>query len=129
MIITIAGVEAEFRPWTPACGPVFTSRYAFDCETAQIDLERPWLTPPFVLGAAYDGERGYFLTREQAPAFFAAHANVPVIMHPAVFDLAVLDLLAPGLDFYRRVDADQVWDTQILHRLYTLAGEGHTSSG
>ena len=50
-------------------------------------------------------------------------------MHHAVFDLAVLDLLAPGLDIYRRVDADQVWDTQILHRLYTLAAEGHTSSG
>src|SRR4051794_40411102 len=37
--------------------------------------------------------------------------------------------MAPSLDIYRRVDADRVWDTQLLHRLYTLAAEGHSSSG
>jgi DNA polymerase I-like protein with 3'-5' exonuclease and polymerase domains len=129
MMVTMAGAEADFRPWTPACGTVFTTHYAFDCETARIDEERPWLTPPFVLGAAYDGRRGYFLPREHAAAFVAAHEAVPVVMHHAVFDLAVIQLLAPELDIYRRVDADRVWDTQLLHRLFTLASEGHTSSG
>ena len=41
MNVCIAGVNPAFHPWTPAYGTVFNTRYAFDCETAQIDLERP----------------------------------------------------------------------------------------
>src|SRR5437879_2608052 len=108
MKIVIADAEIDFRPWTPGTGQVFEKTYAFDSETTVIDQERPWLTPAYVLGAACDGKQGYFLTRDRAAGFFAAHANVPVVMHAAPFDLDVIHTLAPDLNIYRRVDADLV---------------------
>ena len=129
MNVTILGTEIPFRPWRPEDGAVCDSPYAFDSETTLIDEERPWLTPAYVLGAAYDGRRGYFVLRQHAAAFFQAHEGIPVVMHHATFDLAVIHLLAPELDIYGWVDADRVHDTQLLHRLFTLASEGHTSSG
>jgi hypothetical protein len=129
MKVAVADTVIDYRPWTPGMGTVFEKTYAWDTETARIDEERPWLTPPYVLGAAGDGERGYFITREHAPAFFAAHPGVPVAMHSASFDLDVIHTLSPGLDIYRLVDQDKIWDSQLLHRLYTLATEGHTASG
>jgi DNA polymerase I-like protein with 3'-5' exonuclease and polymerase domains len=129
MLVTILDRELPFRPWRPGDGMVCDRPYAFDSETTPIDEARPWLTPAYVLGAAYDGRLGYFVPRQHAAAFFQAHKGVPVVMHHAAFDLAVIHLLAPALDIYGWVDADQVWDTQLLHRLYTLASEGHTSSG
>src|SRR3954470_19854193 len=104
MNVIILGREVDFRPWHPRDGKVFRRPYAFDCETTRIDEARPWLTPAYVLGAACDGRRGYFVPRQHAAAFFAAHAHIPVVLHHAVFDLAVLHLLAPELDIYRRVD-------------------------
>src|SRR5262249_8845876 len=47
------------------------------------------------------------------------------------FDLKVLQKLAEeqgrDLDLYALVEHNRVYDTQLLHRLYTLATEGHTS--
>ncbi len=129
MNVDILGSEIPFLPWRPVDGKVFEGRFGFDCETTLIDEARPWLIPAFVLGAACDGRRGCFITRGNVAPFFAAHEGVPVAMHNAPFDLAVIHLVAPGLDIYRKVDAGQAWDTQLLHRLLTLAGEGHTSSG
>ena len=63
MVIDFAGLQAQFRPWRPDLGKVFTSSYAFDCETTLIDDDRPWIVPAYVLGAAYDGQRGLFITR------------------------------------------------------------------
>jgi hypothetical protein len=128
MLVTILGRELPFRPWRPEDGVVYAAPYAFDCETTRLDEARPWLTPAYVLGAACDGRRGYFVPRPHAAAFFRAHEGVPVVLHHAPFDLAVIHLLAPELDIYGWVDADRVWDTQLLHRLFTLASEGHTSS-
>ncbi len=129
MDIMIAGTHVAFHPWNPRLGPVFDGVYAFDCETARIDETRPWITPPYVLGAASDGRRGYFITRQHAAAFLAAHEQVPMVLHHATFDLAVLHLLDPVLDIYRLVDEHLIWDTQLLHRLYMLMTEGHTASG
>src|ERR1700722_14212333 len=54
-------------------------------------------------------------------------------MHNAPFDLKVLQKLADkqgsGIDLYDMVERNQVYDTQLLHRLYTLSTEGHTSFG
>lgn len=129
MKVTFADASAEFRPWKPAQGRSLKGLFAFDTETALIDEERPWLTPPYVLGAAFDGNVGVFVAREHAAAFFDSHRGLPVVMHNAPFDLAVLNVLAPQLKIYDWVEQNLVWDTQLLHRLLTLGTEGHTSSG
>src|SRR5262245_43358792 len=129
MKITFNGRAHPFAPWKPEMGQVFESIYALDTETAAIDEARDWLTPPFVLGAAFGGERGYFLQREHVGAFLDAHREVAVVCHNAAFDLAVLHLVAPGADVYDLVERNQVWDTQLLHRLYALATQGHAAQG
>ena len=119
----------EFRPWRPAMGGVFTKTFAFDCETTLIDDVRPWLAPAYVIGAAFDSKQGYFVRRADVAGFFAAHDNVSVAFHYAAFDLAVIDKLAPQIAIYGKVDKHQVWDTQLLHRLYVLGTSGHTAGG
>lgn len=52
-----------------------------------------------------------------------------VVAHNAPFDLAVVNALSPAIDIYDFVERNKVWDTQLLHRLYMLATEGHTASG
>ncbi|NLX98440.1 MAG: hypothetical protein GXY83_19955 [Rhodopirellula sp.] len=129
MEILFGNARATFRPWHPECGRVFDDFFAFDCETTLIDKERPWIIPAYVLGAAYDGNKGYFITRDRAAAFFAAHRDVAVVLHSAAFDLAVIAAAAPALDIYRLVDQHLAWDTQLLHRLLALGEEGHTAGG
>lgn len=129
MRVQLGDHGAPFRPWRPGDGRVFQSAFAFDCETALIDDSRPWIVPPYVLGAAYDGTQGVFLTRDTTRAFFEVNTCVPVIMHHAVFDLRVLKTLAHELDVYGWVDRDRVRDTQLLHRLYVLGTAGHTARG
>jgi len=129
MRTTLANISADFRPWLPADGQVFFDAIAIDTETTRIDQARPWLTPTFVLGAACDGERGVFILRDRLQDFLRAHWGVPLIFHNAPFDLAVIHQLVPLLDVYRRVELGRVWDTQLLHRLYTLASAGHTAHG
>lgn len=119
----------EFQPWKPVSGRVFSKTFSFDCETTLIDDAHPWATPTYVIGAAFDGKRGYFVQRADVASFFEAHAGTPVVMHNAPFDLAVIDLLAPQLDVYQMVDDKIVWDTQLLHRLYVLGTEGHAAGG
>ena len=129
MKTTINDITFDFQPWRPEHGKVFDSAFAFDCETTRIDEQRPWISPAYVLGAAFDGTQGYFIRREHVAAFFTAHQGVAVVMHNGPFDLAVIGVLAPDLDIYSWVDQDLVWDTQLLHRGYMLATEGHTASG
>jgi hypothetical protein len=129
MRITLADILTDFQPWRPADGQVFFNPIAFDIETTLIDTERPWLTPTYVLGAACDGDCGVFITRDRLHDFLLAHWGLPLIFHNAPFDLAVIHQLAPELDIYRRVELGLVWDTQLLHRLYKLASEGHTALG
>jgi DNA polymerase I-like protein with 3'-5' exonuclease and polymerase domains len=129
MKITINTITCDFRPWRPELGQVFRTPYSFDCETTLIDDERPWISPAYVLGVAFDGDQGYFVRREHVADFFTLHRNVPVVMHNAPFDLAVINCLSSSLGIYDWVDSDLVWDTQLLHRGYMLASEGHTASG
>lgn len=117
----------DFRPWSPADGVVFDRPIAFDCETTRIDEARHWQTPTYVLGAAFGGQHGVFLTRERASEFFKAHPDIPIAFHNAPFDLAVLHQLAPSLDIYGRVDRNLIWDTQLLYRLLMLGTDGHTA--
>ncbi|MBP3957797.1 hypothetical protein J8F10_21300 [Gemmata sp. G18] len=92
-----------------------------------IDWERHWITPAYIIGAAFDGKQGYFVSREHVAAFWNAHDEAGAVFHNAAFDLDVIRLVAPELDVYAKVDADLVWDTWLLHRLYALAIEGHTA--
>jgi hypothetical protein len=129
MKIALGPQECTFRPWRPADGRIFDS-CALDTETTLIDEERPALTPAYVLGAASDGKQGVFLPREHLLAFFSAHAQTRFIFHNAAFDLRVLNqTLRPGVDVYQLVECNQVWDTMILARLYSLATKGHTARG
>jgi hypothetical protein len=118
----------DFWPWKPALGRVFGSAFAFDCETTRIDEEHPWVTPAYVIGAAFDGQHGYFVPRDRLGAFLVAQADLPILMHHAAFDLEVIHLTAPELAIYDRVENNLVWDTQLLHRLYVLGTKGHTAS-
>lgn len=129
MQISIGRFHGDFQPWRPEQGPVFSGCFALDTETTLIDTDRDWLTPAYVLGAAFDGQRGVLLLRDQVAAFLEAHADLPLIMHNAPFDLAVLQVVAPKLDMYVRVDRHLVWDTQLLHRLFVLGTAGHTARG
>jgi hypothetical protein len=129
MQIVFGQRSCPFEPWRPADGRSF-DRFAYDTETTEIDADRPYLTPVYVLGAACDGERGVFITRESLLPFFHAHRNTSIIMHHAAFDLKVTArLLEPHIDIYEGVDANLVWDTLILKRLYSLATAGHTARG
>lgn len=129
MLVSLQEGRIEFTPWRPECGRVFSTAFAFDCETTLVDHNQPWSTPEYVLGAASDATRGWFICRDHVGEFFRVHEGVPVVMHHAVFDLAVLQRLVPELDAYGWVGRDRVWDTQLLHRLYMLDTEGHTAGG
>jgi hypothetical protein len=129
MDISLAQHSVPFAPWRPEHGRVFEV-FAFDTETTLIDDERPYLTPAYVLGAACDDQRGVFVSRENLPAFFAAHAGAMLIFHNAAFDLRVLDqLLKPAIDIYEAVEEDRVIDTMLMKQLHSLATAGHTARG
>jgi hypothetical protein len=129
MHIKLGRFGCPFAPWRPPDGRVF-DRFSFDTETTDIDDDHPFLTPVYVLGAACDGHRGVFITREHVLPFFEAHAGVPFICHNAAFDIKVCNvLLNPNLDLYAAVEQHLVWDTLILHRLLSLATAGHTARG
>jgi len=129
MDIQLGTLTCPFTAWRPADGRVFTF-YSFDTETTDIDDERPYLTPAYVLGAACDGKRGVYITRDHLSAFIEAHRGVPMVCHNAAFDLKVINtMLRPKLDIYQAVDANLVWDTLVLKRLYSLATAGHTARG
>jgi DNA polymerase family A/3'-5' exonuclease len=129
MNVILANWTCPFLPWRPADGQIF-ERFSYDAETTLIDNDRPALTPSYVIGAACDGNRGVFITREHVSAFFRAHQRASFICHNASFDLRVTHaLLHPQQDIYEAVEENRVWDTLILHRLLTLATEGHTARG
>ena len=128
--ITLGPYHCPFRPWTPNQGRVFNGLFAYDTETTRIDDDRPYLTPALVLATAYDGNRGVFIPRNLVRAFLEAHAGVGFIAHNAAFDLKVTQaVVGDHLDIYARVEADEIWDTMILHRLHSLATVGHTARG
>jgi len=127
--VSIGNYECHFEPWMPAMGRVF-DMFAYDTETTEIDEDRPDIVPSLVIGAACDGRRGVFLTRETVLPFFVAHTDVPFICHNAAFDLKVTQrVFGDRRDLYVMVETDKVWDTLILKRLLSLATDGHTARG
>ena len=129
MKINFGGTNYGFRPWRPADGACLRGAIGLDTETTRIDEARPWLSPTYVLGAAFDGEAGFFVTREHLKVFLAAHPTNPLVFHNAPFDLDVIHTAVPAARIYDRVETNPVWDTQLLHRLLTLGEHGHTSQG
>ena len=129
MLVELGHLSCPFTSWVPENGRVF-ERFSYDTETTDIDEDRPYLTPSYVVGAACDGRRGVFISRADVLPFFEAHRGVPFICHNAVFDLKVTDvLLKPGIDLYTAVEAGRAWDVLVLKRLYSLATAGHTAQG
>jgi len=129
MKIQFKDQEAEFVPWRPAMGQIFDQAFTFDCETTLIDPERPWITPAYVIGAAFDGQQGVYVPRERLSEFFAVHADSTVVFHNAAFDLDVIATATAATSLYDRVDANRIYDTQIMHRLLMLGEVGHTPQG
>jgi DNA polymerase I-like protein with 3'-5' exonuclease and polymerase domains len=128
--ITLGPYHCPFRLWAPDQGRVFNGLFAYDTETTLIDDERPYLVPALVLATACDGQRGVIIPRWLVPKFIEAHAGLGLIAHNAAFDLKVTQVVVGDhLDVYARVEANQVWDTLILHRLHSLATVGHTARG
>ena len=70
MLITLGQQTCEFTPWRPELGQVFDQPFAFDTETTPIDRQQPELIPIYVLGAACDGARGYFVPPQHVAEFF-----------------------------------------------------------
>jgi hypothetical protein len=129
MDVLLGPFSCPFDHWHPADGRIF-ERFSFDTETTDIDTDRPSLTPAYVVGAACDGRRGVFISRDDIKSFFAAHRGASAIMHNAAFDLKVTAaLLQPTIDVYQTVEENRVWDTMILQRLLYLATAGHTARG
>ncbi len=118
-----------FKPWKPADGRVMTRTFAFDTETTLIEDARPWVTPAYVLGAAFDGKQGVFVPRDHVGEFFAAHDDLSVVAHNAPFDLKVIQQVAPKFDIYKLVDENRAWDTLLLHQLLTLGTTGGIAAG
>ena len=129
MKINFCNREFGFQRWKPSYGTVFQRPYAFDTETTLIDDARSWLPPAYVLGAACDGTKGYFIERRNLRQFLDHHKGIAMVMHNAAFDLDVINLVVPELDIYQLVDGNRVWDTELLHRLYTLGTKGDVSPG
>jgi hypothetical protein len=121
MLIELGNFRADFQPWRPTCGRVFTTRFAFDSETTPIVGHEP---PDYVLGAATDGSRGVFLTPDVVGDFLVVHEGAEVIMHRCAFDLAVLHKLfevqGRSLDVYGLVDEHKLRDCLTLHKLHGL---------
>jgi DNA polymerase I-like protein with 3'-5' exonuclease and polymerase domains len=129
MDITLCRFGCPFTAWRPRDGRIFDA-FAYDTETTDINDDQPQLTPCYVLGAACDGRRGVFVSRDSLLPFFRAHQGARFICHNAAFDLRVSAvLLQPHLDIYQAVQDNQVWDTQVLKRLHSLATAGHTARG
>ena len=129
MNIAIFNETVSCKFWELTDGTVFEDRFSLDTETCLIDQERPWLIPAFVVAAVYDGQRAFFLTRKTLADFLHLHRHLPIIMHNAVFDLKVMDVLLreTSLDIYELVDHNLISDTQILFRLLRLATTGNSS--
>jgi len=118
----------SFVPWKPESKRVFNSAFAFEIKTTPVDPERAWETPDYIFGVAFDGTKGYFVTREHVACFLAVHQDLMVVIHGAPVALAVLDKIARDeLDVYDLVHRDQVRDTQLLQQLYLLGTRGLTA--
>ncbi|TWU33433.1 DNA polymerase I [Novipirellula aureliae] len=129
MNIEFKNKSFAFRPWRSEDGCVLRSPFAFDSETTLLDETRPQHVPTFVVGAAFDGNAGYFVHHSQLESFWNHHSTQDVIFHHACFDLGVIKKACARFDPYAAVDEDRVWDTRILFRLWQLATLGETARG
>jgi hypothetical protein len=129
MKITWKHLAYDFNPWRPEHGRVLRRTFAFDTETTLIDKTRPWVVPAYVIGAAFDGTTGVFVTRDNLAAFFSAHDGLAIAAHHASFDVRVIRTAAPDLDIDRWVDRRKVWCTRLLYQLLALGTAGHVAEG
>jgi DNA polymerase I-like protein with 3'-5' exonuclease and polymerase domains len=129
MNMVLGPFHCPFAFWRREDGRV-ADIFSFDTETTDIDDERPYLTPAYVLGAACDGKRGFFVGLDDLLPFVEAHRGADVIYHNAAFDLKVMQTaVGQSLDLYDAVEHNLVWDTLVLKRLLSLATAGHTARG
>ncbi|QVL31725.1 hypothetical protein KIH39_23245 [Telmatocola sphagniphila] len=122
MNIQIGNINYKFSPWKLSNGRIFSGPISIDTETLQIDRQRDWIAPPLVMAAAFSGNRGVFLPRESVADFLHCHSQNEIVFHNAAFDLTVLEEFDESL--FKRADANRIWDTMILYKLYRLATAG-----
>jgi len=130
MKIEVGNLGCDFVPWQKRYGQVLQAPFALDIETPIIV---GYEVPQYILGAAYDEQRGFFLPPDTVHDFLLAHWDLQPIFHNCAFDLAVLDahFKAQGktTDIYCLTDGRKVWDTMVLHKLYGIATLGHAHQG
>ncbi|QGJ68584.1 Hypothetical protein PBC10988_2450 [Planctomycetales bacterium 10988] len=133
MQISFLDTIANFQPWKPELGQVYQNLYSIHIATSNIGLNHPRIAPVYILSGVYDGKHGYFLTRENVYDFMTIHQDIEIIFHDAPSNLAMLECLLlreeKDIDVYRLIDENRLYDTQLLHRLFMLASEGHTARG
>ena len=92
--------------------------FAYDTETTLIEN---YNVPHFVIGTAFNGKAGYFLTNYNLKRFWELHKDCTVYFHSAPFDIAVTTK-ACGFDFDLMLI--NIRDIAILYQLVVLAKEG-----
>lgn len=96
---------------------------AVDTET---ELVANWTeTPRMVTLQAFDGQTCWYVSPENAEPFMESIKDIDLVFHNFSFDCDVLCRVVNNKDyFYDRIEADKIWDTSILYRLWHLAKNG-----
>jgi DNA polymerase I-like protein with 3'-5' exonuclease and polymerase domains len=96
--------------------------FALDTETEMISHAS--MTPRLVISTASDGQSAYLIKNEDLLSFLTFNVHATLIMHNAVFDLAVISKYLNSKTIYLRAEDDQLWDTRIMYQLIKLAESG-----
>lgn len=114
------GVEYYAAVWNPSVGRT-SDIIAFDTETT-VETD-PSAVPEYVIGTVFDGDRIFFLRRQDLVDFWQVHRNCVVFMHSAAFDIEVTSQ-ACGFDFHPMVSDGLIRDIGIYYRLLRCAKTG-----
>jgi len=120
MKVTFDKKTYEASVWRPSLGRL-ADTISYDSETTVV--EDPAVVPEFVIGSVCDGNRVFFIRRQDLGAFWKAHDACIVFMHTASFDIEVAKL-ACGFDFSTMVEAGRIRDVAIYFRLLACAEHG-----
>ncbi len=105
--------------WKPSTGRI-AALFAYDTETTVRDDHE---IPDYVLGTVCDGQRVWFIRRDDLTAFWDMHQDCAVFLHTAGFDLEVTTK-ACGFDFHAMLEQGRLRDISIYYRLLSCAKSG-----
>jgi len=120
MNFKFANKEYNVKFWN---GEKLSSKIVLDTETTVVPF---YMTPELVTIQAYDGSSDvFYISLQNTQRFFEIHHESDFIFHNAPFDL---DVLFHNNSFTHTqsslYDAERIYDTSVLYRLYHLAVAG-----